>query len=275
MPDQHTRYPLWLITFWDEIIPIQLAHNQWTTAIMVFHKCIKKYALQDCGLLEESLHVALALPWGIQVPGFDLSCKMQYLSYFFTTQWLTDDHEALMLDFLQGKAILLAPHKSLSFPSVFLHTSIILAFENPASYAQDKHIAWLRDLGNTYSTSRSTVVMISNLNNNHWVAIVLDFGSHVIQYGDSFNLHPSIEALTALKWWTHYHTGTQFEVMLLPMTQQVDRHSCGLLAWNALAHFVLPEKYPLFDGSKMSDEHLQMFLRIINIPKVSVDIVFR
>ncbi|KAF8956851.1 hypothetical protein BDZ97DRAFT_1670915 [Flammula alnicola] len=224
---------------------------------------------QDCNLLEKSLQTALALPWGRHVLGFNLLVKNQYLSYFFTTQWLTDDHEALMLDLLQSEVALSAPHQSVAFPSVFLRTSILLAFENPASYAQDKQETWLRDLGQTYSSSRSTVLMISNLNSNHWVAIVLDFSSHVIRYGDSFNHSPSLDTLSALKWWTHFHTGKHFAVVLLPITQQTDGHSCGLLAWNALAHFVLPEKFPLFNASKMCDERLQMFLRILSVPKVS------
>ena len=269
-PDQHTRYPLWVITFWVEVVPIHNAHDQWKMLIETLCERLKLKApwSQDFALLERSLQMAPALLWGTRVPGFNVDVDMQYLSYFFTMQWLTDDHETLMLDLLQTEVACSPQHQSFVFASVFLHNWITGAFKNPVDYVIDQQLTWLRDLGNTYAESKSTVLTISNLNDNHWVAVVLDFNYRTIYYGDSFNRFPSLNTLSAFERWTHFHTGKDFKVMLLPTTHQTDRHSCGLLAWNALAHMVFPDRYQLFNASKVDNERLQLFLRIAEIPKV-------
>src|SRR5437879_2021765 len=34
--DQLSRYPLWLVTFWDEIAPGRIAHDRWGIASRIF-----------------------------------------------------------------------------------------------------------------------------------------------------------------------------------------------------------------------------------------------
>ena len=67
---------------------------------------------------------------------------------------------------------------------------------------------------------------------------------------------------TALTWWIQQHTGRQFTKSYFPITRQRDGYSCGILAWNALAVFLLPETYSLVDTGKVGDERLRMFLQV-------------
>ena len=69
------------------------------------------------------------------------------------------------------------------------------------------------------------------------------------------------------KWLDEYSThGPRFTYCTLPITQQPnsDDFSCSLLAWNALAHFFLPQQYPLIDAFELTSERLKLLLRICN-----------
>ena len=68
----------------------------------------------------------------------------------------------------------------------------------------------------------------------------------------------------ALIWWTHHHTGRHFMVANLPITRQRDGHSCGILAWNAIATYLFPKEYQLVDARRVADERLRMFLHIFD-----------
>jgi hypothetical protein len=57
----------------------------------------------------------------------------------------------------------------------------------------------------------SCIGFLVNINENHWVAVVIDFESSTIFYGDSIYTKPPTGFLTVLHWWTHHHTGQHFE----------------------------------------------------------------
>lgn len=71
------------------------------------------------------------------------------------------------------------------------------------------------------------------------------------------------EIKVALNWWLYFHMGQTFTYTKLPTTRQRDSHSCGILAWNALAHYFFPKRYPLLDASHMQDARLHMLLKIL------------
>jgi hypothetical protein len=60
--------------------------------------------------------------------------------------------------------------------------------------------------------------------------------------------------------WTCYHTGKNFTKSYLPITRQRDGYSCGILAWNAIAAYLLPDFHTLIDAADVADKRLRMFL---------------
>jgi hypothetical protein len=102
------------------------------------------------------------------------------------------------------------------------------------------------------------------MNHNHWVAVVLDFKSHVILIGNLMNPEPYEESCIMLQWWTSHHSGHQFAESALDITHQQDLVSCGLLSFNALAHHFLPATYPLTSASQVQNGQLQVLLNIVN-----------
>ena len=133
-----------------------------------------------------------------------------------------------------------------------------------AQYAESQYFAQARRLGEALSAgTRKSVLMLKNLNNEHWVALDLNFKDSCIWYGDSFGEEPPPELMCAVEWWTHHHTGRDFTQAKLPITTQNDGFSCGLLAYNALAHRANPKKYPLIDAAKVDDARLEILLAVI------------
>lgn len=110
---------------------------------------------------------------------------------------------------------------------------------------------------------RDQLAFLVNVNHNHWVAIVLDFPKAVIWYGDSLGGKFNQNIMQVLDWWTHLHSGKTFIHKKLPITLQDDNHSCGLLAWNALATFLLHGKYMLMNASDVADERLAVLIRVV------------
>jgi hypothetical protein len=109
---------------------------------------------------------------------------------------------------------------------------------------------------------RKSVLLLKNLNNEHWVALVLDFKNSCIRYGDSFDEDAPPKLMCAVEWWTYYHTGRHFTHAKLAITMQTDGFSCGLLAYNALAHNANPEKYPLINATAVDDVRLEILLAV-------------
>ena len=104
------------------------------------------------------------------------------------------------------------------------------------TYDEDKGAAWVqREIEELATGVYDVFATIVNLNNNHWVSIVVDFKASKILYGDSMGgaIDENVEEI--LTWWTYHHTGVTFTKIYLPITRQRDGFSCGLLAWNALA----------------------------------------
>jgi hypothetical protein len=103
---------------------------------------------------------------------------------------------------------------------------------------------------------------IINCQNTHWVAVVLDFSSHVIWHGDSLGWQMEAKTKDVIAWWIQAHTSVPFTHKPLPVTHQDNIFSCGLLAWNLLVHYFLPAQNPLIDASLVAIARIKVLLRI-------------
>ncbi len=101
-----------------------------------------------------------------------------------------------------------------------------------------------------------------NVNSNHWIAIVVDCKKSTVWWVDS--LRGSIQGVCKfVNWWLRRHLMHGFEWKEMAVSYQINGYSCGLLAWWALGHFFIPNKYPLFSGKHANDGRLAVLNRII------------
>jgi hypothetical protein len=138
------------------------------------------------------------------------------------------------------------------------------AWADRKNYASDRHYAWLRKRGKDLATGRkSLLATIINKNGNHWVGMAIDFKTGRTFYGDPMEDPISTDLQQVINWWIGYHTGSSFAHDILPISHQLDTHSCGVLIWDSLRCFLLKTKPQLMEANRMDDARLEIFLRLI------------
>jgi len=85
---------------------------------------------------------------------------------------------------------------------------------------------------------------IANVNNNYWIALVVDMLNRKCRYGDS-RQGMDCELMGAIDWWSGIHLKQELEHVKLAITKQKDTYNCGVFALNALAYYILPDPPPL------------------------------
>jgi hypothetical protein len=110
---------------------------------------------------------------------------------------------------------------------------------------------------------RTTIVGIVNVDDNHWVAVVVNAARATIRYSDSLE-GDGAKVKAAVGWWVNAHIPHRFSYKNLPITRQQDGHSCLLFAANGIGHFILPAQIPLLqaDAAATSAERISMFMRV-------------
>jgi len=92
-------------------------------------------------------------------------------------------------------------------------------------------------------------------------------GSATIHYGDSLGTSIPSKLYDVYTWWLQQHNPAILSSLkTLPVTDQTDGYSCGILTMNGLQHFINPEKYPLVGGLKAGivSERLKAFNPVAN-----------
>jgi hypothetical protein len=257
------RLPIWILDYWNQVAHIRPVKVKWGAAEdnLQIQMCNK--TSQDTKPLIIQVYNALAcLAWSVNIKGFWASITSDYLTPYFTKEWFSDEQENQMLYLLQQQVWREKSRDGIDITDTFFIKRLIEVFQEKEEYATKPAYAWIRKKGRELSTGvYETLATIANIDENHWVAVVLDFTGSRIQYGDSmgFSIDEDLEAV--LTWWTHQHTGRSFTTSYLPITRQRDGHSCRILAWNALAVHIFPTTYSLMDIKAIAAERLQMFLR--------------
>ncbi|KIJ90293.1 hypothetical protein K443DRAFT_50162, partial [Laccaria amethystina LaAM-08-1] len=200
------------------------------------------------------------------IKGFSASITTDHLATYLTKDWLSDEHENQMLYLLQQEVLRERREDGIIVCDTFFMKRLVDLHQNadgPNHYATAANYAWLREKGQVLAIGvLEMLVTIANIGNNHWIALIIDFKNSRFLYGDSMGGTVDEDIQEALTWWIHHHTGKHFMKNYMPITHQQDGHSCGILAWAALAVFLFPETYSLMDPGVVADERLRMFLRV-------------
>jgi hypothetical protein len=131
-------------------------------------------------------------------------------------------------------------------------------------YGESRYYAHAHGLGKEQSSgAHKSVLLLKNLENEHWVAVDVNLKESCIRYRDSFGEEAPLVLMCAVEWWTYHHTGQEFVHGKLTITSQEDGFLCGLLAYNALEHRANPKKYPLIQAAKVDDVRLEILLEVI------------
>ena len=253
-------YPLWLITYWQRIIHIHGIQDTWASAVdNLQHHQLKLLSLGRADdMVNHTFDLFGTLNWLGSLRGFSRNAEddVEILCSYLSEDWLKGEHANQMLDLL---CFDLQEHNinSVEIESTWFYGKIEWGYANPTTYSEMRTYRWPRQQGHAMATGiQDQLAFLANINHNHWVAIVLDFPKTIIWYGDPLGGQFDQNIIQVLDWWTHLHSGKAFIHKKLPITLQDDYHSCCLLAWNALATFLLPRKYELMNASDVANGRL-------------------
>ncbi|KAJ7193725.1 hypothetical protein GGX14DRAFT_317521, partial [Mycena pura] len=246
--------------YWAEIIEIFATKDEWRAAVTA----LEKYAASSAaGTAREALEKVLELPWNVKLQGFHERVPLSSLSRFCTRDWLQTRHIDLMLE-------LLDPHGARAasgirvLPSGHPQQLMDLYEDGGEGYDTERGFADLRELGHDFGTGAdSTLLTVGNINADHWVALVIDFEAKMVHYGDAFGGRPNTLLKDAYSWWISQHHRDAFAWRDLPITTQTDSNSCGVLATNALEHYLDP-KVRLLEMKDARDARLRALSDIVD-----------
>lgn len=257
------RLPMWILSYWVEVTRIRPLKVKWggaeenLQALKISKSCTDKTRV----LILQVYNELACLSWSGDIKGFFATISTDHLSTYLTKKWLSDEHENQLLYLLRQQVWRRRGEDGIDVTDTYFIKRLTEIEED--EYATHPGYAWIRKKGQELATGvQDMLITIANVNNNHWVAVVVDFKESNIQYGDSMGgtIDGDLEAV--LIWWIHHHTGRTFTTSYLPITRQQDGHSCGILAWNALVVHLFPMENPLADVRAVADERLKAFLQI-------------
>jgi hypothetical protein len=262
------RLPLWAIAYWTEVLSLHETRAPWVLAEEALQKrwreSVKKPETQQ---LLDDIYLALSmLEWSGSIKGCGEEESIGVLAAYATRQWLTTIHENQILYLLSRDLAHDPATRKLHIEDLQFWNYIKQSYShrNSNMYAKNKYFAYARGVGESLSSgARNSLLTVTNVCDNHWVAWELDFRDSCIRYGDSFQRRAPEEMMKEAEWWTYFHTGRHFTRGSLKITHQQDGYSCGLFAPNSIAHRANPERYPLIDQADVDNERLKVMLSVI------------
>ncbi len=180
------RYPLWLVQFWAEVSRQQSIQEKWQQAVTNLENMLK--AKGQYGEYRKVKTMLSRLPWTGTLRNASTHISMNQLAIYFTTDWLSDDHELAMLDVLMEDLSRAGCSNEYLLKNTAFSLLLKSAFGHQSEYHSSPAFEWLRRRGEDLASGpKKFLVTIVNKENIHWTAVVLDFESEDILYGDSYN----------------------------------------------------------------------------------------
>lgn len=259
---------LWVISYWAEVSCLHAIRQSWIDAERSLEwqsQSWRKVKGPDSQNLVQQAYMMLGiLPWIGFILGSEIHEKIDHLATYMMQEWLSDVHGTQMLELLWSAVHWQKASVEVEIEGPYFYHYLKSALEaGESKYKDSASFIHARSLGRALRSGQHTSVgFITNVCGNHWVSTVVDFMAGRILYGDSLGGQPENEFISAIQWWIQYHTNTQFVISELMVPRQEDSFSCGILAFNVLAHFYLPKQYPLMDTMWIGEERLKNFLEI-------------
>ncbi|KAK7059424.1 hypothetical protein R3P38DRAFT_2758863 [Favolaschia claudopus] len=225
------RYPLWLATIWSILERVREAKALWRAAVDPLHERLEKSTTSEAAVenIKASLAALKMLPWDGEVKGFRAGGSVESLTHWFTKDWLNTDHEDHLLELLAAELGI-----SDSSTSCIQTTYFVLALAQ--AYEKPDRVSKL-----------SAIPMASPSRDG-----ICDKGSR-----NGFLTKAPASLRKSLNWWLFEHLGVKFKWVDLPVVKQNDPHSCGILAYFALAHWFDAERFqlPKCTAASMAERH--------------------
>lgn len=270
------RFPLWIAAYWVEVVDItERFVKPWRQALAKLRGRMRGwdsevgFAHQKRITAELALKQLKRLRWADEIrtleKDFDVVTS---LTHYLTDKWLTNGNINQMLAALRRKLANEGfEHNVAITGTTFTHLLTQTYNDNlqkDVDYHANKHLEWLRTVAADAVSHSGKIGLIFHIRSTHWVPVIVDTTHGVLFYGDSLAYEPDEVVLLSVRWWISQHTTAPLKLENLTCTQQRDTISCGLMAYNAIAHHFLPESVPLAAASDVAVERLRALIDIVD-----------
>lgn len=253
--------------FWVEVSCLrQYAKDPWqhvelwlTKKWSVFHKPERR-----C-ICKETQAVLRILPWAGDVFGFTEKEPVMRLAEYLSDEWLTTVYVNQQLDLLGWDLLRSGTDPGCEVVNLAFFIKVLDVYHGREMIpynAERRGVCNVWAVGEELSTNtHSKICGIVNIEESHWVAVAVDIQELVVWYGDSL-VGSNLEVCEALEWWINQHIKRKFCQKVLPITNQINTHSCAVLALNAVRQFCLPNMVQLAEAHNASYDRVSCFNRV-------------
>ncbi|KAL1684578.1 hypothetical protein GGG16DRAFT_68050 [Schizophyllum commune] len=250
------RLPFWVLGVWRFSADASLKNKRWRAARQYLQNYTgtSAYTTQ---LRNDALAALDVLPFDVLWPEQSIA-STSILSSFPQTAWLGDEHIAAMLIVLKERLV----SKDIHDVQIGSHMlGFLITKSRERGPENSKHLGRYEKLAQ--KGKLRLLLFPAHVNNNHWIAVYINFVKHEVGYGDSLSQSGSPAPTALLKnilKWLKDTLGISAVLKgdSLPRTMQVDSYNCGLFTVNTIAHAALGE--PLHQSTEGHIHRLEWFL---------------
>jgi hypothetical protein len=226
-----------VLDVWMVLAAVHQVQGRWDKSL----KWMRRQEWKNGDLYNRVVSLLWNVSWGGIVQGFDLMghCPISMITAYLSDDWLSDEHMHQFTELLEHCLLSDARHAGETYILGPWFSTHLSQFDDSPNHPYLERIG--QDLA---SGHRKCIVSIWNVDANHWITFVIDSCTASIAIGDSFEKsHPSFVSATSQ--WVERHMKCTYKQTTLPCTKQEDFFSCGILAMNAIEHYLDSERYPL------------------------------
>ncbi|KAJ7176665.1 hypothetical protein C8R46DRAFT_889360 [Mycena filopes] len=235
-------YPLWVLTYWGEMLEVAEAKGKWLRAERWLHKTGKTGETHEEAALKLQVRgIWSVVGWHGALAGFG-SLPLVDLATLFSDDYLSSRLVDAMLALLSLRARI-AGDETLIIGTTFaefirLRPPIIDGVPAGPIVASAGGQKYLQKYGSWFqSNGHKRLYNVLYREPNHWTTSVVNFEEKHIRYGDGLKWKRPETYFTGLQSWIQDYHGQEFHVSDdLVCARQTDGFNCPIIAVNAIAH---------------------------------------
>jgi len=187
------QLPMWILSYWMQVSQLQPLKKKWLDADESLQKQehSKQHTNNTKVMIKQVYNALACISWASNIQGFSASITTDHLATYLTKDWFSDEHKNQMLYLLQQEVRRERRDDRIDACDTFFIKRLVDLHQDadgPERYATAAAYAWLQAKGQELATEvLEMLATITNIGNNHWVALVIDFKNSkfciVIQWG--------------------------------------------------------------------------------------------
>ncbi|EIW76421.1 hypothetical protein CONPUDRAFT_131026 [Coniophora puteana RWD-64-598 SS2] len=260
--ETNLHVPLKGYTYWKEGARVSRKVSLWEAGFAWLSKCSTVHTLTNAATdVDGAIQVLRGMGWDQSLHVVGEGVGLETLLCLLADGhdgWLNDDTINAAMRDLSSRAHLSPAHADnvVVAPTHFANGLVSTYLNTNANKQMNAYLKCYQKLFEGPQPRRRFLYLPANIDEEHWVPILVDFPKKAISYG------ASSEVVDALQDWLLAAFGSRFEDRgnSLPHGVQADASSCGICTVNTIAHDLFGDS--LFTHRQRHSERIRLFTRI-------------